>query len=219
MNALLSPLEQPATTLPSLRFYLLGSPIVVWHDAVLAISRRAVRALLYRLACEASSVSREHLHLLFWPDSPELAARRNLSHNLTHLRRALPVPDVLRADHDRVWLAADRVWCDALELKQARIDSSLDHSTSRDLVSYYRGAFLDNFDLPGCPEFEHWCIVERVALERKYLVIPSVTIIVRQLLPKNRGGRKEHRMSHNGKYENEPPDPEVEPGAIHQRSY
>jgi DNA-binding SARP family transcriptional activator/tetratricopeptide (TPR) repeat protein len=171
MNALLSPLEQPASTLPSLRFYLLGSPIVVWHDTILAISRRAVRALLYRLACEANSVSREHLHLLFWPDWPELAARRNLSHNLTHLRRALPEPGVLGADHDRVWLAAERVWCDALELKHARIDSSLEHSTLRDLVSYYRGAFLGDFDLPGCPEFEHWCIVERVALERKYLVV------------------------------------------------
>jgi DNA-binding SARP family transcriptional activator/tetratricopeptide (TPR) repeat protein len=170
MNALLPLMVQPASTLPSLRFYLLGSPIVVWQDTILAISRRAVRALLFRLACASNPVAREHLHLLFWPDKPELVARRNLSHHLTHLRQALPLPDVLEATNNRVWLSSNRVWCDALELKHTSNGSSSDHSTLRDLVNLYRGPFLEDFDLPGCPEFEHWSIVERIALERQYLL-------------------------------------------------
>lgn len=92
MQSLLSAQEQRGASQAALRLYLLGSPLVVWHDRVLTISRRSVRALLYRLASDSGPISRGHLHLLFWSDAPEGVARRNLSHLFTHLRRSLPSP-------------------------------------------------------------------------------------------------------------------------------
>lgn len=160
---------QQAASRPLLRLHLLGSPIIFWEDAILTIPRRAVRALLYRLACHSGSLSRGHLHLLFWPDVPEEVARRNLSHLLTHLRRALPWPHILVATSDEVRLQPDHLWCDARVFNQTSVDPDVDLALLHSLVSLYRGPFLDGFDLPGCPEFENWCLSERSDLEHRYL--------------------------------------------------
>lgn len=149
---------------------------MIWDDAALAIPRRSVRALLYRLACASQPVSRGHLHLLFWPDVPETLARRNLSHLLTHLRRALPVPRILVARGDGISLEPTQTWCDVLELKEADFDSTTDASYLRDWVSLYRGPFLEGFDLPGCPEFEHWCMRARSTLEQQVLRILEILV-------------------------------------------
>jgi DNA-binding SARP family transcriptional activator/tetratricopeptide (TPR) repeat protein len=169
MSILPTPFGQPAASQSGLRFYLLGPPAVTWNGAGLAIPRRSVRALLYRLAFDAEPVSRAHLHLLFWPDLPESAARRNLSHLLTHLRRALPLPQILVASGHEVWLESSQTWCDVLEFKGAELGPAVDVSHLRHWVSLYRGPLLAGFDLPGCPEYEHWSTIARSALEHQYL--------------------------------------------------
>lgn len=169
MQILPSSRGQQADSLPFLRLHLLGSPIVFWDDTILTISRRLVRALLYRLAYVSEPLSRGRLHLLFWPDIPDGVARRNLSHLLTHLRRALPCPDILVAASDEVWLQPEHLWCDARQFHHLPIDPEADPALLHYMVSLYHGPFLDGFDLPGCPEFENWCLSERAALERRYL--------------------------------------------------
>lgn len=89
---------------PVLKVYLLGSPSVESGGAPLVIARRQVRALLYRLAAELQPLPREQLCFLFWPDTPEATAHRNLTGLLSHLRRALPVAQVLVAEDERIWL-------------------------------------------------------------------------------------------------------------------
>ncbi|MCL7452016.1 MAG: AAA family ATPase [Anaerolineae bacterium] len=176
MSALPVPLGQPDTPQSSLRVYLLGPPAVAWQGAVLTIPRRSVRALLYRLACEPKPVSRGHLHLLFWPDVPEAKARRNLSHLLTHLRRALPLSQLLMTTRDEIWLDPGQTWCDVLELRSAALNRATDLPFLHHLASLYRGPFLDGLNLPDCAEFEHWCIVERSALEHQYLKILELLV-------------------------------------------
>ena len=83
----------------TLRIHLLGPPEVVWADRGLPLPRRQVRALLYRLAAGPQPVPREKLSYLLWPDTPEADARRNLRGLLTHLRHALPVPDLVLAEN------------------------------------------------------------------------------------------------------------------------
>ena len=98
----------------TLRIHLLGAPEVVWADRVLHLPRRQVRALLYRLAAGAQPVPREKLSYLLWPDTPEADARRNLRGLLTHLRHALPVPDLLLTSQEMVGLDPDRTWSDTV---------------------------------------------------------------------------------------------------------
>jgi DNA-binding SARP family transcriptional activator len=150
---------------------LLGPPNLEWAGAPLPIARRQVRALLYRLAAESQPVPREHLCFLFWPDTPESSARRNLTGLLSHLRRTLPTSEMLVTEKEQVWLDFHYVWSDvevfqrlfAIEERFGRIEAL------EQAVGLYRGPFLDGFSLPDSSEFEMWCTAERQTWERLYL--------------------------------------------------
>jgi DNA-binding SARP family transcriptional activator len=186
-------IKQPAELIAAdLRIYLLGPPRVEWAGRPLVIPRRQARALLYRLAVRVEPAPREHLCFLFWPDVPESTARRNLSHLLTHLRHALPDPDLLLITEDRVGLDPRRVWSDAVAFERLGAafiplpptPSPLSQGWERgegakgvrgesegpqQAVDLYRGPFLAGFSLPNSPEFEAWAAQERYAWERLYL--------------------------------------------------
>jgi DNA-binding SARP family transcriptional activator/tetratricopeptide (TPR) repeat protein len=182
----------------SLRVYLMGPPGVEWACRPLAIPRRQARALLYRLAARLQLIPREQLCLLLWPDTPESTARRNLSHLLTHLRYALPAPEVLQTSGDRVGLDPQRTWSDVVAFErlcavlpptppaplplsqpfgfaQGRLwergvqGGEGEGEALRQAVNLYRGPFLSGFSLPDCPEFETWVVQERQCWERLYL--------------------------------------------------
>jgi len=154
-----------------LRIRLLGSPEVVWADRTLAIPRRQVRALLFRLAAGAHPVPREELSYLLWADTPETSARRNLRGLLTHLRRALPVPDLLMTSEDAIGLDPARTWSDTVLLEHFHTSRGLPTQAEalEQVVDLYRGPFLAGFSLPSCPEFEMWVTAERQTWERLYL--------------------------------------------------
>jgi len=69
---------------------------------VLALTRRQSRALLYRLAAAAQPVSRDALCYLFWPNTNEATARRNLTVLLNHLRCELPLPNSVLSVGDAI---------------------------------------------------------------------------------------------------------------------
>ncbi len=154
-----------------LRIHLLGPPVVMWADHSLALSRRQVRALLYRLADGRQPVPREQLCYLLWPDTPEAIARRYLTGLLSHLRRALPAPDVLITSEDLVGLDPDCTWSDTVVFERlCTAQGPPAHlETLQQAVDLYRGPFLAGFSLPGCPEFETWATAERQTWERLYL--------------------------------------------------
>lgn len=156
---------------PDLQVYLLGPPKVEWAGRFLAIPRRQARALLYRLAIELEPIPREQLCFLFWADTPESTARRHLSHLLTHLRRALPVPDVLLTVDDHITLDSQRAWSDTVAFEQlyATPEPQPCIEVLQDAVDLYRGPLLAGFSLPTSPEFDAWAAQERRIWERSYL--------------------------------------------------
>ena len=166
-----------------LRLTLLGQPNILWGGQVLPVPRRQVRALFYRLAAKPEPVNREELCFLFWSDEPPSSARRNLTHLLTHLRLALPKPDLVDINKDNVALDPLQVWSDTAAfdrlLAESRESIPGTHDTDADLkleietlekaVGFYRGPFLSDFSLPGCQEFEAWAGRERRGYECRYL--------------------------------------------------
>lgn len=166
-----------------LRVALLGPPIVSWAGQVWPISRRQVRALLYRLSTDLQPIPREQLCFLFWPDDPHSSARRNLTHLLTHLRLALPKPDLLEITNEYAVLDARRTWSDTVAFDQlfpTRLErhpvaldedggyNPLVEAREKALLSY-RGSFLSGFYLPDCNEYESWVSREREAYKCRYL--------------------------------------------------
>jgi DNA-binding SARP family transcriptional activator len=123
------------------------------------------------LAIRLKPVPREQLCYLFWPDTPESIARRNLSRLLTHLRRALPTPEALLPTNDHIWLDPKRVWSDAATFERLCTISEPERHTEalQQAVDLYQGLLLDGFSLPDSPEFEEWATLERRTFERLYL--------------------------------------------------
>jgi DNA-binding SARP family transcriptional activator len=159
---------------------------------MLAIPRRQVRALLYRLAVDMRPVPREHLYWLLWPDGNDVDIHRDFSHLLTHLRHALPNQEMVQDADAAIYLHSDLVWSDASAFQHltqfAPVDSSAAlgrlpkpkaaHAASMDLLPFeyleeavelYRGPLLDGFVFDGSAEYESWMILQRSALEQHYL--------------------------------------------------
>lgn len=178
---MISPLP-PTDTLDAspaeLSIRLLGLPIVVQQQTYLDILRREVRALLYRLANRLEPISREQLCFLFWPNAPESTARRALSHLLTHLRNALPSPDIVVTHNDHVELDPQRVWVDTGAFEQCcyRAAGSRHVAGLQQGLDLYRGPFLSGFALNTSAEFEAWVLQERSGWERLYLESLAVLI-------------------------------------------
>lgn len=166
------PSEYPPQASPAtLNLALLGAPAITWAGSPLPLLRRQTRALLFRLASELRPVSRAHLCYLFWPDTADAAARRNLTRLLVLVRRALPQPSLLVANNELVTLARDRTWCDAalfVELTKTA-NPALRRQALGQAVELVRGPFLDGFALPDAPEFEAWMDGERHIWERRTL--------------------------------------------------
>lgn len=158
-----------ASTPPTLQIRLFGAPTLTWAGVALPIARRQTRALLYRLATDLRPVARAQLCLLFWPDLPDVTARRNLTHLLTLLRQALPQPELLVTDGETVGLDPDAVWSDTNTFMRLTrtVDVLARTATLLEALDLCRGALLDGFALPGCPEFELWLDRERRLWERR----------------------------------------------------
>jgi len=157
--------------MPNLRIYLLGPPALYCGDKAINIPRRQARALLFRLAVRMQPIPREHLCFLFWPNQSEIKARRNLTHLLTHLRRALPDCEELVTDEDQVFLNPESVWSDTATAEHRIADYSEEPSSYalERITSLFHGLFMAGFSLPNASEYESWLTLERCVWERYYL--------------------------------------------------
>jgi DNA-binding SARP family transcriptional activator len=149
----------------------------MWQDQPLSIHRRQVRALLYCLAAKLNPVPRDQICFGFWPDEYDVKSHRNLSHLLTHLRKALPDPDVLRSANDALELDPQRVWCDAAAFHEACSDLNVRNAQRiEQAVQLYRGPFLSGMSLPNAPEFELWVSEQRSLYER--LLLDAIRVLI-----------------------------------------
>jgi predicted ATPase/DNA-binding SARP family transcriptional activator len=159
------------TTGQRLSLTLLGAPQLMQTGTPVALPRRQMRALLYRLAIALQPVAREQLYFLFWPDIPDAAARRNLTVLLNQLRQALPSPTALRSTGDTVLLDPALFHVDTVVFTEALAQAAQrgDLEPVAEAVKLYAGPFLDGFSLPASEEFDAWVAQERRIWERRYL--------------------------------------------------
>lgn len=126
------------------------------------VAQRRRLALLAVLGASRSSVSRDRLVALLWPELDAEAARHRLSDSVYVIRRALGKAAVVTAGDD-VWLDAIQVRVDVREFERA-----LDAGALEEAVALYSGAFLDGFHLSDAAEFERWVDDERTRLAGRY---------------------------------------------------
>lgn len=139
------------------RLSLLGSS-ALGAEGGLPVDRRG--CLLAYLAVEGGWVSRDRLALLFWPDSDETTAKRNLRQLVLRARR-LPLEPPLEAAPEALrWPVAS----DVAEFRRALGDGD-----TAAAVSAYEGPLLDGFAVHDVGGFDAWLEGERDRLRLAFL--------------------------------------------------
>ena len=165
-----------------LQVFLLGTPEVRWANQVLPVKRRYPRVLLFYLASQGSMVGRDELLATFWEDENEKTARLRLRETLNKLRSALPNPDLLLSQDDRVGLDFKHVWVDQLNfeslsetyLKKASRVPPQDalpeviQQKLKEAVGLWRGSrFLPGVNFPSTILLDEW--LSRTSQRVEYL--------------------------------------------------
>lgn len=172
-----SPDMDAVTSATPLQLNLLGNFAALWHGQPLdGFNYDKMRALLAYLSLEHTREhSRETLAALLWESSPASTWRGNLRRTLSDLRRALEAPTGLElfaaGKNSLRFLPAGRI--DALRFRQTPQRCSANPACQQcpsciaeleEAVALYRGDFLAGLDLPDCPDFEDWLLLQRESL-------------------------------------------------------
>ncbi len=151
------------------RVRLLG-PISVEVDGHPVTGFRSVKtlALLAYLVTERRAVARNYLATLFWPDAPTTVGRGHLRRALHDLAQKLPGAlwlDYYTAQFNPALFAhtdlAQLDRCTSIK------DETEDETGWESATSLCRGQFLEGVELPDCPVFETWLLVEREVWNHK----------------------------------------------------
>lgn len=167
-----------------LSLLMLGSPQILRDQQPVARLRRKSRALLYYVATQDRSVTRDHLLALFWPDLERAAGQQNLRTTLSNLRRRIGT--TLLTEDDRVTVTADAsIDTRLFEARLARRapGEAPNVETLSSALALYRGDFLADFHLPNSPEFNDWIAIRREHFQ--HLAIHGLTFLS-QIYEENR---------------------------------
>ncbi len=126
-------------------------------------------ALLYYLAATKRAHSRSVLASLFWPETGESQALKNLRDVLSNLRQL--IDPALEITRQSVALRTDGqitvdVWEFEAEINAAHESAPAAVASLQSAVARYRGPFLDGFTANNAVSFETWAATERERLQR-----------------------------------------------------
>lgn len=190
---------------------LLGPPTVEWEGNFLPVPRRKVRALFFRLALDMQPVARDHLAFLLWCNECDTVAHRDLTHLITHLRNALPDPDLLQSTADFLFLDSRRIWCDTTAFMQLLHRHHAEPTAGYlvEAAGLARGVLLDGFSLDESPEFEEWLTIERSVWEHRHRAVREALVRDSQSIGGSMGDTGLLMHSMHRAAGDDPIDPEV----------
>lgn len=157
----------------TLHINLLGTPqIYLDNDLMLRFRTRKAQALLIYLAVTNRHWTRDLLATLFWPETDDTTARKNLRDILPSLRRQLKGyllidDEILGLNTSSQYKCDVLQFCAVLEKQQQNTDTDVLAAT----LQLYRGEFLEGF-APSriSADFELWALREREHLQQLALI-------------------------------------------------
>lgn len=143
----------------STRVQLLGMAQVVLDETRIVFSDDKRYRLLAYLACKADWVSREQLAFLFWDDTDNQSARKNLRHLIGRIKNLDWLTGFeTELEHLR-WLVPS----DVMDFKTA-----FEQSNWTAALGLYNGNLLMGFQEGDSPEFSAWLELERGAFKDRW---------------------------------------------------
>ncbi|HRW09027.1 MAG TPA: BTAD domain-containing putative transcriptional regulator [Caldilineaceae bacterium] len=152
---------------------LLGTPEIYLEDQLLLRFRtRKAQALLIYLAATNRNWTRDALATLFWPETDDAGARKNLRDILPSLRRQLG--DYLLLDDEIIGIdPTSQYKCDVVLFREIleRRAATIELTTLMSTLMLYRGEFLEGFATSRISvDFELWVMREREQLQQLALM-------------------------------------------------
>lgn len=151
---MLDTLPQP----PGLVLHLLGQSRMWLDGQVVTLPTKKLLGLLAYLALEGPT-PRSKLAGLFWSENDEESARRNLRRELFRVRETA-LRDCLQVGNTEVSLAGP------LQTDVAQFRELVEQGLSEKALKLYRGALLEELELPGANGFGEWLELQREELGR-----------------------------------------------------
>jgi len=157
----------------------LGSLQILLNGQVVEIKRRKAVAILFYLAVEGRSQSREFLSGFFWPEYGQSKA-------YAYLRRTLWEINTTLGDG---WLEVSREWIGISSSAYIQTDVTYFQALLRGIQAHdhpneepceqcieqleaamrlYRGDFLEGFSLSDCPQFDDWQFLHSELMRRMF---------------------------------------------------
>jgi len=162
---------------------LLGPPELLLDDSPVQLDTRRAIALVALLA--ERPLARDTIVGLLWPEFPAQRAYANLRRTLWSLRHQWS-DEAIDVSSDRIRLG-DGVTVDLSRLLAA----AGTESPSEEIVSLWRGEFMDGFTLPDSSEFDTW-----QALMRDRAREVQITLLRRLALARTDAGDSEAARRH-----------------------
>jgi len=142
-----------------LQVRLFGIPEVKYNDQEIKFPFKKADALFYYLLL-VKRTTRDHLVNLFWADSDENVAKKNLRNAIYIIKKTIGA---------EVFLSPQR---SMIELNQAiDLELDVDYFLNDDAssVDVYKGTLIEGLNLKGCENFENWVITQRQYYEGIYI--------------------------------------------------
>ena len=135
---------------------LLGQPAVKFNDNKINFPYKKSEALFYYL-CVNKGVSRDEAINIFWADSSEKKARKNLRDALYKIKTSIS-ENIITPSKAVIEFSEELV-----------IETDIDNINEFNAVNTYTGDFLSNFTLKNCCDFENWMLEKRDFYKEIYI--------------------------------------------------
>jgi serine/threonine-protein kinase len=100
---------------------------------------------------------RDKIVALFWPELDQAHSRAALRKAVHALRSLLGAGVIVSHGREAIGIAAEALWCDAVEFASATEDGRLERA-----LELYRGELMPGFHLSGCADYDRWLEDERL---------------------------------------------------------
>ncbi len=143
----------------SINFF--GKPSLQINKIDVKMEQKKTLALLIYILFN-NKCTREELSELFWCDTPQEIARRNLRNCLYSIKKNFPDDLIISSGHSFITLSPD--------VKVSRdVDLFITENSTEELLELPSCVFLEHFNIKSSPEFENWVLTMRSVYEKMFI--------------------------------------------------
>lgn len=143
----------------ALKVNLFGIPEIQYNDQEIKFPFKKADALFYYILL-VKRTTRDHLVNLFWADSEDTVAKKNLRNAIYIIKKKLGVEVFISPQRSMIELNPD------IELE---LDVDAFNQVNAAIFNIYKGPLFEGLSIKGCENFENWVVTQRQHFESNFI--------------------------------------------------